>query len=139
MAKGKKTGGRKPGSKNKTTLLLEQHIAQRRNLRKTPLDYMLEQMNMPMSGAKTHAQRMAVYQLRLRAAAEAAPYLHPRLMAVQHNTLEPIGDVIDGDIGPDNPKLLEIARRIAFVMAMGARAAAKQKPEDVPVANREDR
>jgi hypothetical protein len=135
MAKGKKTGGRKPGSKNRTTLLLEKHIADRRNIRKTPLDYMLEQMNMPFTGAKTHAQRMAVYNLRLRAAAEAAPYLHPRLMAVQHNVLEPVDDVLEGGLTPDNPKFLEIVRRIAFVMALGARAAnAKAKQEDLPSA-----
>jgi hypothetical protein len=67
--KGKKTGGRRPGSKNKTTIALEHGLAEAGGvaiayLRSVVLD--------------EHADP----QLRVRAAAALAPYEQPKLLAM---------------------------------------------------------
>jgi hypothetical protein len=64
-----KTGGRKCGTPNKATAAREAEI---RASGLTPLDYMLQVMR--DEGSPT--------ELRLDAAARAAPYVHPRLSSV---------------------------------------------------------
>lgn len=69
MAAGKKTGGRKAGSKNKATKVREEIIAASGL---TPLEFMLETMrdeNQPIS-------------VRLDSAKGAAQYVHPKLSTV---------------------------------------------------------
>jgi hypothetical protein len=63
MAKGRKTGGRQKGTKNKRTLELE-----KRKEGQVPLDYLLEVMRDEKNDT----------QMRLDAAKSAAPYLHAR-------------------------------------------------------------
>src|SRR5207253_5302484 len=64
-----KTGGRKPGTPNRASAA---HEAQIKAAGLTPLDYMLSVMR------NTEAST----EIRLDAAARAAPYVHPRLASV---------------------------------------------------------
>ena len=66
MATGKKTGGRKKGTPNRTTLRREREIA-KSGL--TPLEYMLQVMRNPrVDGSRRDDMAKA-----------AAPYVHPKL------------------------------------------------------------
>jgi hypothetical protein len=69
MALGKKTGGRKPGTKNHRTAARQEAIAAAGIL---PLDFMLMQLRDESLGMKD----------RFAAAQAAAPYLHPRLQNI---------------------------------------------------------
>jgi hypothetical protein len=69
MAKGKKTGGRRKGSRNKSTIALEQELAASGE---TPKDYMLRVMR---DETVDYARRDAM-------AKAAAPYCHPHLTSV---------------------------------------------------------
>lgn len=71
MAIGKKTGGRKKGTPNKATAAKAAEIAESGL---TPLDYML--------GIMRDEEKPA--DMRFEAAKAAAPYVHPKLAAVEH-------------------------------------------------------
>jgi hypothetical protein len=80
MARGYKTGGRKPGSKNKRTLELEAKTAE-----------LIEQISDPFEG-DAHAFLVCLYkdpsrdmQLRLEAAKAAIRFEKPSLAAVEHS------------------------------------------------------
>lgn len=96
MALGRKTGGRKKGSQNKATLRREKEIAKAGD---TPLDYMLKVMR----NSKAHPQR------RDEMAKAAAPYVHPKLAAVQHSGPKggPIPVVDLTNMSPDDLTRLE--------------------------------
>lgn len=70
MAKGRKTGGRRQGTPNKTTAARQAEIAASGL---TPLDFMLNVMRDDQNDLAT----------RLDAAVKAAPYVHPRLAAIE--------------------------------------------------------
>lgn len=78
MAKGKKTGGRPKGGKNKATVEREAIAADRLEKLKaegvTPLEYMLSLMR----------DEEALPTERFEAAKAAAPYIHPKLASVEH-------------------------------------------------------
>lgn len=80
MAKGAKTGGRKKGSKNKTTVEREAGLAEITAKVKTegitPLEVMV--------GAMREAWERNDKEAAARYAKDAAPYMHPRLAAVEH-------------------------------------------------------
>jgi hypothetical protein len=71
MAVGRKTGGRVKGVPNKASVKREQEIAASG---KTPLDFMLDTMR----------DEEKPFDIRLDAAKSAAPYVHPKLAAVEH-------------------------------------------------------
>src|SRR5690348_9969197 len=72
MRGGKRPGaGRKPGSKNKASAAREKAIAESGL---TPLEYMLGVMR----------DEQATRDVRLDAAAKAAPYVHPKLASIVH-------------------------------------------------------
>lgn len=71
MVIGKKTGGRKKGTPNKATAAKAAEIAESGL---TPLDYML--------GIMRDEEKPA--DMRFEAAKAAAPYVHPKLAAVEH-------------------------------------------------------
>lgn len=137
-----KTGGRVKGSKNKRTLAKLEAADRLVKSGKTPLEFLLAEMRKPITAPNmTFEQRMAARNYRAYCANQAAPYLHPRLASVEHRT--PAGGMnfnhnVEGQVtvtmDPNDPNLLEAARRIAFVMAMGARAARAQEKvvADVP-------
>ena len=72
MAVGKKTGGRRKGTPNKATIAREVAVAASGL---TPLDFFLLVM-------RDETKDLAV---RLDAGRAAAPYVHPRRMAVEHS------------------------------------------------------
>jgi hypothetical protein len=72
MSKGFKTGGRKKSTPNKTTAARQAEITASGL---TPLDFMLEVM-------RNEENELAT---RLDAAVKAAPYVHPKLAAIDHS------------------------------------------------------
>ena len=72
MAKGLKTGGRKKGTPNKATIARQAEIATSGLM---PLEFMLSVMRDEQADTAT----------RLDAAVKAAPYVHPKLAAVDHS------------------------------------------------------
>ena len=78
MAVGRKTGGRQKGTRNKRTQALQAEVeAVRMQVDAsgmTPLDFILAVMRDPAADPA----------LRFDAAKAAAPYIHPRLAAVEH-------------------------------------------------------
>jgi hypothetical protein len=84
MAAGKKTGGRKKGSLNKTTGKIKADKIAIAASGLTPLEYMLQVLRNPDSG-KDRRDRIA---------AQAAPYVHPRLTSIGGTPNEPIEMVI---------------------------------------------
>jgi len=89
MAKGFKSGGRKPGSKNKKTLDAEAALA--RAIAESgavdPLEFMLAVMRDPQ----------ADFRVRLEAAKSAAPYRHARLSAIDHRGRAGVTVLLAGD------------------------------------------
>jgi hypothetical protein len=88
MAKGLKTGGRTKGVPNRATA---RKAAEIEATGLTPLDYLLSLM-------RDEANEVAV---RLAAAKDAAPYVHPRLSSVEANvrgklTIGAMLDALDG-------------------------------------------
>jgi hypothetical protein len=72
MAKGRKTGGRQRGTPNKASVEREKVIAESGL---TPLKYML----------RTLRDESLDLQTRMDAASKAAPYVHPKLAAIEHS------------------------------------------------------
>lgn len=72
MAPGIKTGGRQKGTPNRATVQRQQEVAESGL---TPLDYLLSIMR----------DEQAVIDMRIDAAKAAAPYIHPRLAAIDHS------------------------------------------------------
>lgn len=71
MAKGVKTGGRKPGVPNKATAA---RVAEVAASGLTPLDFMLSVLR----------DEGRDYDTRIDAAKAAAPYVHPKLASIEH-------------------------------------------------------
>lgn len=123
MAKGKKTGGRQKGSRNRATVEKENFtmkvVSKAVSDGIMPLDVMLDNMRFAYSqagqliasmvdGTPTPQEFKELIRLRAMAqsfAADAAPYLHPKLSSVEHK----------GD--PDNP--LETVTRIELTTPEG--------------------
>ncbi len=72
MAPGIKTGGRQKGTPNRATVQRQQEVAESGL---TPLEYLLSIMR----------DEQAVIDIRIDAAKAAAPYIHPRLAAIDHS------------------------------------------------------
>lgn len=110
MAKGVKTGGRQKGSKNKATVEKEagqaEVVAKAAAAGITPLEVMLGAMRDAWPHDKDAAARFAK---------DAAPYMHPRLAAVEHTGK-------DGkDLIPDKAiTSFELARYFAFILEQAA-------------------
>src|SRR5262245_2507760 len=89
MARGRKTGGRRKGSRNKISIARETEIA---SSGLTPLDYMLTVLRNPNEDPAR----------RLDAAKSAAPYCHHRLTSSDHNinrTRNPNGSEVVIEVG----------------------------------------
>jgi len=82
---GKRSGaGRKKGSINKVTAKRKQVAAAALDSGITPLDYMLGVMRKPIPDDADLGVQVAMIGLRFEAAKAAAPYVHPRLAAIEH-------------------------------------------------------
>jgi hypothetical protein len=78
---GERRGGRKKGTPNRKTAAMIKAVRQSGI---TPLDFMLEVMRgKPPEGAGP-AEFIAFTNLRFEAAKAAAPYVHPKLSAIEH-------------------------------------------------------
>lgn len=99
MAKGKKTGGRQRGTPNKASSKAAKRAAAIAASGLSPLEFMMNIMR----------DETAEFVMRFEAAKAAAPYVHPRLAAVEHT-------------GKDGADLIppmddyELARRIGLVL-----------------------
>ncbi len=101
---GKRPGaGRRAGIPNKASIARQQAVAASGE---TPLDYMLRVMRDPASDDERRDQM----------AKAAAPYVHPRLAAIQHTGKD------GGPIGHANISDTELARAIAFTLAKAVQA-----------------
>ena len=98
MAKGEKTGGRQKGTPNRATAARVEEI---KATGETPADYMLRVMRDP-SVDHDRRDKMAV---------AAAPYVHPKLAAIEHTGKD------GGPIETVELTETEAARRIAFTLA----------------------
>jgi hypothetical protein len=82
---GKRPGaGRKKGVPNKATQKRKEVAAKALDGGITPLDYMLTQMRAPIPADAEQAVKVAMMGLRFEAAKAAAPYVHPKLAAIEH-------------------------------------------------------
>lgn len=113
MAKGTKTGGRKKGSKNKATVERETGVAEITAKAAaegiTPLEVMI--------GAMRHAWDAEDKDAAARFAKDAAPYVHPRLAAVEHTGKDGKDLIPDKAVTP-----FELARYMAFILEQAADA-----------------
>lgn len=78
---GERRGGRKKGTQNKKNAAV---IAAVEESGITPLDYMLNVMRAPIPEGVEPEVKVAMIGQRFEAAKAAAPYVHPRLTAVEH-------------------------------------------------------
>ncbi len=121
-AGGKRTGaGRKPGATNKVT-----RAAKEKALKGgiSPLEYMLKVMRRPIPakvGVEIKLQHEAV---RMDAAKAAAPYIHPKLSSTVL-TGEGGGPLKVESTGDET--ILDMSRRLAFVLSEGVRLAKGKK------------
>ncbi len=105
---GKRPGaGRKKGSKNQKTRVFNARIKAADAL---PLDYMLRVMR-DSKANKDRRDKMAI---------AAAPYIHPRLQAVEHITPPPDQPTLGG-----SQDYLVLARQVAVVLYMADKKQVK--------------
>lgn len=114
MAAGRKTGGRQKGVTNRATKARTLAIAASGL---TPLEYMLDIMRRPIPADLEIAEKIAMEGMRFEAAKAAAPYVHPKLAAIEHTGKD------GGPIQTEEISDLEAARRIAFILTKGAAEA----------------
>jgi hypothetical protein len=120
MARGRKTGGRKKGTRNKATAQRQAEVAASGS---TPLETMLTKMRFHLKAAEDEmakSERNAAEVIKAldkaaEAAHDAAPYVHPRLAAVQHTGANegPIEHTLD--VGAQDEliqRIAEIATRL---------------------------
>jgi hypothetical protein len=81
MAKNVKTGGRKKGVPNKATAAKAAEIAESGV---TPLEFMLNIMRGETPADADSVTKLAYATMRFEAAKAAAPYVHPKLAAIEH-------------------------------------------------------
>ena len=120
----KKTAGRKKGTPNKATAKKAKEVEESGL---TPLDYMLSVMRAPMpaelegrldeNDIEVLSALTAWHAKRLEAAKAAAPYIHPRLANIEHTGKD------GGPIKTEEVDPMAAARRIAFLLSMGAARA----------------
>lgn len=122
MAKGVKTGGRQKGSRNKSTVAQLALVEQSTTEGVTPLDVMLRTMRHLWRDAEAIDEKSGQANIidtdkalaAMAVADRAAPYCHARIATKEEiPPKEPTDPELD---------LYEASRRIAFALAVGARA-----------------
>lgn len=132
-----KTGGKKKGTLNKRTVVMKSVEALIKQHGIDPLEFVFRQIKLPMPKnlkVSHHQERMQVHAFRQKAAEAALPYTRPKLAQTEVRGPGPLGAHLNFNensnterIDPNDPGLLEAARRIAFVMAEGVRLAQQQE------------
>jgi len=85
MSGGKRPGaGRKKGTPNKATAKRREIAEKALDSGITPLDYMLQVMRQEVPEGASAEQKASIVGMRFEAAKAAAPYVHPRLAAIEH-------------------------------------------------------
>lgn len=107
MAKGAKTGGRKKGTPNRATAAKAAELAASGVL---PLDFMLDVMRDPAKD----------FDVRLDAAKSAAPYVHPKLAAIEHTGAD------GGPIETKDVTESDLAREVAFLLTSAVKQQSVQ-------------
>ena len=132
-----KRGGARPGAGRKPGLRSEKAARQiglvERSLNDgiTPLEVMLVAMRELYAAAQPTARRKKIDRILLNKAADmaqkAAPYVHPRLQAIEGNPFKPV--VLENRTPKDE---IEAARAIAFTLAKASRLLDKQSKAAKP-------
>ena len=93
--------GRVKGSKNKATLKRAEVALLALDTGITPLEYMLDIMRAPIPDDVNTEVRTLLIGQRFEAAKAAAPYVHPRLAAVEHTGKDgsPLTPILNVTIG----------------------------------------
>lgn len=107
MALGRKTGGRTKGTRNRKTRE-QQEAVSKSGL--TPLDFMLNLMRTELPTDASAVEKASVKALQFEAAKAAAPYVHPRLTAIEATGKG------GKDLIPPPAEPIEIAKRVAFLL-----------------------
>lgn len=121
--------GRKKGTRGKATLVRERITAEALEAGVTPLEYMLQLMRAPIPEEAPPTVRASMATLRFEAAKAAAPYVHPRLAAIEHSG--PNGGAIPVESIPP----AETARRLLFAVMEGTQAVEKASQSSREEAN----
>jgi hypothetical protein len=101
---GERRGGRTKGTPNRMTELRLAVAERAMEKGLTPLDYLLERMRDSKEDKK----------VRLFAAKEAAPYVHPKLSSIEHSGALNLGGVTDAELEAEFERL---AREAGFALA----------------------
>lgn len=120
MKGGRREGaGRKKGSANKVTTAAKEKALKGGIM---PLDYMLGVLRKPIPPRADIETKMRLHAVKMDAAKAAAPYVHPKLNSTV--LTGPEGGPIQTEVAEQSE--LNIARRVAFILAEGARKVAKK-------------
>ena len=142
-----KLGGRKKGARNKRTIAMLAAADLCIKYGIEPLELMFKGMKRKIPSTNDFEQKEVVHEYRLKAAAHAAPYVRPRLAQVENRGAGANGENLNLNMNanaglnldPKDPATLEIARRIAFALAQGARIQQKQVQPVEKVINPKDK
>ncbi len=106
--------GRKKGSRNKETLKRVDIAAKALDSGITPLDYLLDVMRKPIPDDAEAALKVVMIGQRFEAAKAAAPYVHPRLAALElkNNGANPFGGFTNAELRMLTQAALERLREI---------------------------
>jgi hypothetical protein len=117
--------GRKAGSANKLTRkIADKALAEGT----TPLEYMLKLLRAEPTPDADAAEKARLEAMRFEAAKAAAPYVHPKLQAIEHKGPN------NGPIKVEHFDPRDVARRMAFLLAQEAHQVDKDKaPAPKPV------
>lgn len=110
MRGGKRPGaGRKAGSANKLTRrIADKALAEGA----TPLEYMLKLLRIEPPSDADEVKKAQIEAMRFEAAKAAAPYVHPKLQAIEHK--------VDGPIKVEHYDARESAKRLAYHLRANA-------------------
>lgn len=81
---GERRGGRKKGTPNKATKTRKEIAKKALESGITPLEFMLDVMRKEIPADAEPAIKVAMIGMRFEAAKAAAPYVHPKLAAIEH-------------------------------------------------------
>lgn len=123
MRGGKRKGaGRKPGSANKRTREIA-NLAFAKGI--MPLEYMLELLRAAPPKNASEELKVEIEARRFEAAKAAAPYVHPRLQAVEFKADGPF--TVQHEISMESQA--EFGKRLAFLLEVAARDVKAKKKQ----------
>lgn len=106
---GERRGGRAKGTPNKVTEKRREIAERALSEGITPLEYMLNIMRKETPAGADAATHLQYDALRFEAAKSAAPYVHPRLAAIEHSGALDLKGVSDADLEAEFENLARAA------------------------------